>query len=47
MHHDRNMSIEINNLEQKSRAELRVLWEREFAGKAENKFSKIINFSKR
>jgi Protein of unknown function (DUF2924) len=34
MHHDRNVSIEINNLEQKSRAELRVLWEREFAGKA-------------
>jgi Protein of unknown function (DUF2924) len=30
MHHE----IEINNLEQKSRAELRVLWEREFAGKA-------------
>jgi hypothetical protein len=34
MHHDRNVSIEINNLEQKSRAELRVLWEGEFAGKA-------------
>jgi Protein of unknown function (DUF2924) len=34
MHHDRNVSIEIDNLEQKSRAELRVLWEREFAGKA-------------
>ena len=34
MHHDRNVSIEINDLEQKSRAELRVLWEEEFAGKA-------------
>ncbi len=34
MHHDRNMNVEIDNLEQKSRAELRVLWEREFAGKA-------------
>ena len=34
MHHDRNVSIEIDNLEQKSRAELRVLWEGEFAGKA-------------
>jgi len=34
MHHDRNVSIKIDNLEQKSRAELRVLWEREFAGKA-------------
>jgi hypothetical protein len=34
MHHDRNVSIEINNLEQKSRAELRVLWEEEVAGKA-------------
>ena len=34
MHHDRNVSIEIDDLEQKSRAELRVLWEEEFAGKA-------------
>ena len=34
MHHDRNVRIEINNLEQKSRAQLRVLWEEEFAGKA-------------
>ena len=34
MHHDRKVSIEINNLEQKSRGELRVLWEGEFAGKA-------------
>jgi hypothetical protein len=33
MHHRRNVSIEINDLEQLSRAELRVLWEREFAGK--------------
>jgi hypothetical protein len=33
-HHDRNVSIEIDNLEQKSRAELRVLWGAEFAGKA-------------
>jgi hypothetical protein len=32
MHHDPKVSI--NNLEQKSRAELRVLWEGEFAGKA-------------
>jgi Protein of unknown function (DUF2924) len=29
-----NGTIEIANLEQLSRAELRVLWEREFAGKA-------------
>jgi hypothetical protein len=28
------VSIEIDNLEQKSRAELRVRWEGEFAGKA-------------
>jgi hypothetical protein len=28
------VSIEIDDLEQKSRAELRVLWEEEFAGKA-------------
>jgi hypothetical protein len=34
MHHDRNASIETDDLEHKSRAELRVLWEREFAGKA-------------
>ena len=34
MHHDRNVSIEIDDLEQKSRAELRVLWEGEVAGKA-------------
>ena len=34
MHHDRNVSIEINNPEQLSRAELRVLWEGEVAGKA-------------
>src|SRR3954471_9435637 len=34
MHHDRNASIEIDNLEQKSRAELRLLWEEEFVGKA-------------
>ena len=32
MHHDPKVSI--NNLEQKSRAELRVLWEGEFGGKA-------------
>jgi hypothetical protein len=34
MYHDPTVSIEIDNLEQKSRAELRVLWEGEFAGKA-------------
>jgi serine/threonine protein kinase len=34
MYHDPNVSIEIDNLEQKSRAELRVLWEGEVAGKA-------------
>jgi DUF2924 family protein len=34
MHHHRDVSIEINNLEQLSRAELRVLWTKEFAGKA-------------
>ena len=34
MLHRRNGNIEIDNLEQLSRAELRVLWEREFAGKA-------------
>ncbi len=34
MHHDRNVIIEIDDLEQKSRAELRVLWEGEVAGKA-------------
>jgi hypothetical protein len=33
MLHDRNARIEINSLEQLSRADLRVLWEREFAGK--------------
>ena len=30
----RNGTIEIDNLEQLSRAELRVLWEEEFGGKA-------------
>jgi Protein of unknown function (DUF2924) len=34
MHRDRNVRIEINNLEQLCRAELRVLWGREFADKA-------------
>src|SRR4029077_11141710 len=34
MHHDPKVSIEIDELEQKSPAELRVLWEGEFAGKA-------------
>ena len=34
MFHRRNGNIDIDNLEQLSRAELRVLWEREFAGKA-------------
>jgi len=34
MHHDRNVRIEINSLEQLSRADLRVLWGQEFAGKA-------------
>ena len=34
MLHRRNGNIDIDNLEQLSRAELRVLWEREFAGKA-------------
>ena len=34
MLHDRNVNTEINNLDRMSRAELRVLWEREFAGKA-------------
>jgi hypothetical protein len=34
MDHNRNVSIEIDDLEQKSRAELRVFWEGEFAGKA-------------
>ena len=33
MLHRRNGNIDIDNLEQLSRAELRVLWEREFAGK--------------
>jgi Protein of unknown function (DUF2924) len=32
--HIRNASTEIDNLEQKSRSELRLLWEEEFAGKA-------------
>ena len=34
MLHRRDGNIDIDNLEQLSRAELRVLWEREFAGKA-------------
>jgi hypothetical protein len=34
MHHHPNVTIEIRYLEQLSRAELRVLWERELAGKA-------------
>jgi hypothetical protein len=34
MHHDRNMNVEIDNLEQKSRAELRILWKGEFSGTA-------------
>ena len=34
MLHRRNGNIDIDNLEQLSRAELRVLWEREFAGEA-------------
>ena len=33
MLHHRNGTIEIDNLEQLSRAELRVLWEKEFGGK--------------
>jgi hypothetical protein len=42
MHHDRNVSTEINSLEQLSRAELRVLWEREFAGKAPRSLGRDI-----
>ena len=34
MLHNRDENIDSDNLEQLSRAELRVLWEREFAGKA-------------
>jgi hypothetical protein len=34
MGHHRNRNIEIDGLHQLSRAELRVLWKREFAGKA-------------
>ena len=34
MYHDPTVSIEIDNLEQKSRAELRILWKGEFSGTA-------------
>ena len=42
MLHHRNVNIEIEHLEQLSRAELRVLWETEFAGKPPSSLGRDI-----